>query len=136
MCDEDPEKRYSSVEKCNTSLTPLYTQYCDNKERYYISIPEEHLETLRSRRMLPSTYKSSEVLSKALPEQLQFGYAYIRTHENTQLYCFDGKSITIGCVYKDDVFQVVCVDRMDSFWREQNHRRAFPVCVKMTLFPF
>lgn len=134
MCAEDPEKRYGSVEKCNASLEPLYAQYCDNKERYYISVPEEHVETLKIRHMLPSTYKSGEILNKALPEQLQFGYAYIRTLENGRLYCFDGRSITIGCVYKDDIFQVVRVDKLDSFRREQNHRRAFPMCGKMTFF--
>lgn len=134
MCAEDPNERYDSIEKCNVSLSPLYAQYCDNKERYYISVPEEHIETLRSRRMLPSTYRPSEILSKALPEQLQFGYAYMRFLDNVRLFCFDGRSITIGCVYKDDVFQVVSVDKLDSFRREQNHRRAFPVCGKMTFF--
>lgn len=136
MCAANPDERYASIDQCDSDLAQLYEEYCDNKERYYFSVPYEQVDALKSRQALPRSYSSYTILKENFPKEFSYGHARGRTAGGNMVYIFDGRTLTMECGFSDGVFQIARISRLDAFKREQNRRYSFPVYGKMEfLYP-
>lgn len=127
MCAKMVTDRYENIDDCEIDLMPLYQRYCNNNEHYYVSVPLDKIETLRSRHMVPSRKQFNEILDDILPQQFICCNARIRDSEGKKLYYFDGVNITMVCDFRGGIFHIGDFKRLDAFIRQRNKRFAFPI---------
>lgn len=124
MCAPAPKDRYETIDDCESEFFPLYLRYCTGTENYYFSIPYEKVETLKSQHIVPKYLRYEDIISTNLPERFCPCSARI---DRNGTYCFDGKGVTMECIYKDGLFHVANFKRLEVYRQERYKRFSFPL---------
>ena len=125
MCAYDPQERYSDLDECEDDLAPLYQTYCSSDEKYYFAVSFKTKERLRSLSLVRKNATSLDI-EQYLEKQFIDCYASI-SGQDQDIYRFDGRNITIDCVFDNDIFHIASIKKIDAYKREDQKRFAFPV---------
>lgn len=127
MTKNDPVNRFESTIDIEIAFSPLYKKYLNNGEVYNIRIDSSHLNTLRRKNLVQKGKTDNDLLTSELGQN--FGSAQVRTEEKTAddgqkitIYKFDGVNYSIDCLYENDTFIVVQVEKLPSYIREKNRK--------------
>lgn len=126
MCAFHADDRYKSIDQCKDALAIPYAKYCSNDENYYFVVNSTIIEKLRSQHLIRKFLPLNEVFNDYLPKQFVGCYASVATQKEG-IYRFDGNSISIECVFLNDVFNVTSVQKLETYKKEQRKRYAFEV---------
>lgn len=122
MCAPNPADRYENIDDCELALSELYQRYCGSDERYYFSISTLCLNQLRDKNLARRKTTYSELLESFLPAQFAGSLVRVFKREEVTEYRFDGINISMTCIFKDGIFEVVSFQRLDAYKREQHKR--------------
>lgn len=133
MCALEPAQRYENIDDCELALTQLYQRYCGSEEFYYIAVPTERLEQLKSQNLVSRRDSYTTIIDDFLPSQ--FAGCYLSTpSQDATVYRFDGISISMECLLIDGIFHVASFKRLDAYKREQHKRFSLELPGKFSFF--
>lgn len=127
MTAYNAQDRFENMIDLEIALAPLYSKYLNNGEVYYVSMELSKLDFLRRNNLVNSTKSNEQLMNEDIP--MNFGDTSVRCEidgENT-IYRFDGINYSMDCLLGKGSFEVIKIQRLQSYYREKNRKVSLPL---------
>lgn len=134
MTAYNAQDRFENMVDLEIALAPLYRKYLNNGEIYCVLIDSSKITYLR-RNNLVNDFKTDEQLMKE-DIAMNFSDTSVRCEQNKEniIYTFDGINYSMDCLFVENNFQAIRIQRLQAYYRERNRKISLPLTGKILFF--